>query len=261
MTHRHFLVIGAQRCGTTYLHDLLEAHPQVAMARPSRPEPKVFLTDEVVERGHAWYDATWFGHAGPDQLCGEKSTSYLEDPEAPRRVRAVLGSVPLLVQLRDPLARAVSNWRFSIAGGLEERPLSQALADNLVGPRAWDPGRTSVSPYAYLERGRYADQLEPWWDAFGDLVHVGFLDELVRDQQAVADLWRHLGVDDTVRPELRGPVNASPAPDDPASEPHDHLDPGVARQVRAWFADADARLAARLDRPLPWPHDPGGSRA
>ena len=44
---RHLLVIGAQRCGTTYLHDLLDAHPEIAMARPARPEPKVFLADEL----------------------------------------------------------------------------------------------------------------------------------------------------------------------------------------------------------------------
>ena len=40
--HRHLLVVGAQRCGTTYLATALDAHPDVAMARPSRPEPKVF---------------------------------------------------------------------------------------------------------------------------------------------------------------------------------------------------------------------------
>ena len=42
----HFLVVGAQRCGTTYLHDLLAAHPEIAMARPARPEPKAFLREE-----------------------------------------------------------------------------------------------------------------------------------------------------------------------------------------------------------------------
>lgn len=264
MTHRHFLVIGAQRCGTTYLHDLLDAHPQVTMARPARPEPKVFLADEVLERGHDWYDATWFGHAGTHRLRGEKSTSYLESAEAPRRVRAVLGEVPLVVQLRDPLARAVSNWRFSVAGGLEERPLSRALAENLEGPRPWDPGRTSVSPYAYLERGRYVEALQPWFEVFGEKVHVQLLEDLLREQErpdgqdTVVALWRHLGVDDAVRPSSSAPVNASPAPAGPGvtDGPDDHLDPEVEHAVRAWFRDADAHLAATLGRRLPWQGEP-----
>ena len=110
---RHFLVIGAQRCGTTYLHELLADHPEIAMARPVRPEPKVFLADEVVDRGVEWYDHTWFPHAGTAGLLGEKSTSYLESPDAVTRVTAVLGRPQIVVQLRDPIERAVSNWSFS----------------------------------------------------------------------------------------------------------------------------------------------------
>ena len=55
---RHFLIIGAQRCGTTFLHSLLDAHPYIAMARPSHPEPKVFLSDRSIAVGLAG--------AGPD---------------------------------------------------------------------------------------------------------------------------------------------------------------------------------------------------
>ena len=104
---RHLLVVGAQRCGTTYLHDQLAAHPQVAMARPHRPEPKVFLSAELAGRGREWYVATYFAHARNETVLGEKSTSYLEYPEAAARAGAVLGDPLVLVQLRDPVERAV----------------------------------------------------------------------------------------------------------------------------------------------------------
>ena len=136
---RHFLVIGAQRCGTTWLHHQLEAHPQIAMARPTRPEPKVFLADLGPGQDHAWYVDTWFRDATPGQVLGEKSTSYVDRPDAIPRVRELLGDVPLVVQLRDPVARAVSHWRFSTESGLEERSLADALAANLDGPLPWDP--------------------------------------------------------------------------------------------------------------------------
>ncbi len=79
-------VIGAQRCGTTYLHDLLAAHPQIAMARPARPEPKVFLLRRARRPGvGSGTSDTYFAHATDETLLGEKSTSYLEYPEAADR--------------------------------------------------------------------------------------------------------------------------------------------------------------------------------
>ena len=81
-------------------------------------------------------------------------------PASIDRVRAVLGTPRILVQLRDPVARAVSNWQLSTEHGLETRDLATALTANLRRTRARGTRRaTSVSPYAYLERGRYAEHL------------------------------------------------------------------------------------------------------
>jgi hypothetical protein len=245
---RHFLVIGAQRCGTTWLHHQLEAHPQIAMARPTRPEPKVFLADLGPGQDHAWYVDTWFRDATPGQVLGEKSTSYVDRPDAIPRVRELLGDVPLVVQLRDPVARAVSHWRFSTESGLEERSLSDALAANLDGPLPWDPGATSVSPYAYLERGRYVAALRPWLDAFGELLHVQLLEDLLADPAGIADTLTHVGVDPALAPEMSlEPVNTSHV-HDPAAD----LDPSIATAVRQSFAESDQELEVLLGRSLPW---------
>jgi hypothetical protein len=251
---RHFLVIGAQRCGTTYLHELLAAHHDIAMARPVRPEPKVFLTDEVVDRGIEWYDRTWFPHADRAGLLGEKSTSYLESPDAVPRVSAVLGGPRIVVQLRDPIERAVSNWSFSRTHGMEARSVTEALTRNLDGPLPWDPQLTSVSPYAYLERGRYADYLGPWLDAFPDLVRVQFLEDLVEDSDRIGELYEWLGVDPGFRPESLGQrVNQG-------ERLEGSLDDVLVDRLRDYFHDSDRALAGLLGRGLPW-HDPvGGAR-
>jgi hypothetical protein len=243
---QHFLVIGAQRCGTTYLHDLLAAHPDIAMARPARPEPKVFLDEELSARGRDWYRRTWFAHATDEAVLGEKSTSYLEHPESGARAQAVLGDPLVVVQLRDPVARAVSHWAFSTDSGLESRPLPDALRANLEGPLPWDPELTSVSPFAYLERGRYVDHLAPWLERFGDDVLVLFLEELVTDADVLGRLYGRLGVDPAVRPANHDePVNES-------SQPDASLDDELRDRLRDHFADSDRALAALLGRPLPW---------
>jgi hypothetical protein len=244
---RHLLVVGAQRCGTTYLHDQLAAHPQVAMARPNRPEPKVFLHDEVVERGLEWYRATYFAHATDELVLGEKSTSYLEFAACADRAAAVLGAPLVLAQLRDPVERAVSHWAFSRDNGFEERTLAEVLERNLEGPLPWDPDRSSVSPYAYLERGRYVDYLAPWLARFGDAVTVLLLEDLVAEPGRIREAYAAIGVDADFVPDRLGvPVNRS-------SDPGRELDAPLLARLRAYYADSDRALAELLGRPLPWP--------
>jgi hypothetical protein len=243
---RHLLVIGAQRCGTTYLGSLLDEHPEITMSRPAHPEPKVFCSAEASARGAQWYRETYFGHAGSERLLGDKSTSYLEDGVAASRAAGMLGRAHVVAVLRDPLERAVSNWRFSTQHGLETRPLETALRDNLVGPAAWDPDLSSVSPFAYLERGRYMDYLPAWLAAFPDTTHVVFLRELVEDDSALEGLWTTLGVDPGAAPRRsRSAVNENEgAP--PA------LNPELSGTLRTYFESSDRALRDHVGRPLPW---------
>lgn len=243
---RHLLVIGAQRCGTTWLAAALEAHPEVTMARPARPEPKVFCDDVAAGRGAAWYRATYFAHATDELVLGEKSTSYLEDPRAPARAAEVLGTPHVVAVLRDPVERAVSNWQFSTEHGLERRPLEAALRENLAGPTPWDPARTSVSPFAYLERGRYADYLRPWLEQLPGSVHVVFLAELLEDPSSLPGLFADLGVEPgRAAAPPAGPVNSSSASTPP-------LDPGLRLALEEFFEVSNGVLSAHLGRALPW---------
>jgi hypothetical protein len=241
---RHLLVIGAQRCGTTYLTTLLDAHPQIAMARPARPEPKVFLSEELAGRGLDWYRDTYFAHATDEILLGEKSTSYLEYAAAADRAAAVLGDPLVLVQLRDPVERAMSHWAYSTDSGLETRPLAETLAANLEGPLPWDPEITSVSPFAYLERGRYVDHLGPWLRRFGPDLSVLLLEEMVANPSAVAGLYAFLDIDPSHRPDVR-PVNES-------RQQRPTLPADLLAALRDYFRESDLALTELLGRPLPW---------
>ena len=109
---RHLLVIGAQRCGTTYLHTLLDAHPQITMARPANPEPKVFCSDEATRKGAKWYRDTYFAHARDELPAGREEHELPRGPgRSCARAAEMLGDVHVLAILRDPVKRAVSNWR------------------------------------------------------------------------------------------------------------------------------------------------------
>lgn len=243
---RYLLLVGAQRCGTTYLYQLLDEHPEIAMAKPARPEPKVFLDAEKCRRGLTWYEATYFAGAEGLPVHGEKSTSYIESAEAAERAAGMIPDADVLVMLRDPLDRAISNWRFSRASGLEDRPLEQALAENLERSRPWDRSTTSVSPFAYLERGRYVRYLTPWQRFFPGRLHVLFLEEFAGNADAVARTYQAIDVDPTFRPpSLSAKVNA-------ARSLPPVIDSSLRQHLRDYFRESNDQLRDNLGRELPW---------
>ena len=244
----HFLVIGAQRCGTTYLRTLLDEHPSIVMATPARPEPKVFLDDDVVRRGLEWYDATWFAGAR------RRGAARREVHQLPRGAGVDRPGARRARQPPDPRAAARPGGPRGLQLAAEHRaragdpgPGHRTDRQPATDPSAWDPAVTSVSPYAYLERGRYAEHLRPWHEAFGDRVRVQFLeDQLVRPEE-IAETYRWLGVDADVRPPSLGEqVNGS-------TETAPPLGSELRARLRDWFAESDQDLAGLLGRPVPWP--------
>ena len=108
-----------------------------------------------------------------------------------------------------------------------------------------------MSPFAYLARGRYADHLGPWLEAFPRTSHVLFTSELLEDPSVIAGLYAALGVDaGFVPPERDQVVNQSeePAPD---------LPDDLRQRLRRYFAASDDALARLCGRRPPWPTGQG----
>jgi hypothetical protein len=232
-------IVGAQRCGTTSLATALDGHPQVAFAQPRRPEPKAFLQPGAAEG----YVERFYGAVDPGvRLRCEKSTSYLGSDLACSQIAAAFPDAHILVMLRDPIDRAVSQYGFSVASGVEDLPLAAAL-DPAAEDRPWDTASISVSPYEYLRRGRYVDDLPRWLAAF-DRVHVLVLEDLVAEPQRFDQLLAELGLD--------AAVSAGFAPEERhnAGEGDLDLDGATRARLADWFADANAELAELLGRPI-----------
>lgn len=243
MTERAFIV-GVQRCGTTYLAELLDAHPEIELARPLRPEPK-WLLEPGFDGDVARHDARWFSSLTPVRV--EKATSYLESRLALERLAATFPKALVLVVLRDPVERALSHWRFSRLNGVEALPADEALRGALAGAeRAWDRERFSVSPFDYVGRGRYAEQLERLWRHVSvDQTLVLAYEELMAGVGVLSEIYDRLGVEPGFRPVGLGRVvNAAEA--DGAE-----LSPAVRAALAEHYAGPNARLSRLLGRELP----------
>lgn len=233
----HFFVVGAQRCGTTYLHRVLHEHPEIVMAEPVRPEPRFFYESALYAKGLDWYEATYFPN-DDDRLRGEKSVGYLESDASAQRIADAYPGAPILVMLRDPIARAISHYWFTVENGLEDLPIEEALVREDEGRVATDAewfiakGQIiAANPYLYLRRGRYVEDLRRWVPLFGrERIHIMIFEDTVGNEAALSDLYRFLGVDSGFRPaELRSVVNAAPGdrsiPDDLEQHLTDYFEP------------------------------------
>ncbi|MEW6355019.1 MAG: sulfotransferase [Planctomycetota bacterium] len=237
----HFFIVGAQRAGTTYLYQLLAEHPEIEMALPVRPEPKFFLMDELFERGVGFYKAHFFKGKPGARVRGEKSTSYMESEKAAERIAAAFPDAKIIFLLRDPIERAVSNYWFSVQNGLETLPMAEAFEKEDERREQYDHERTSVSPFAYLQRGRYIEYIEMYERHIPpDRMKAIIFEGLVTDRSDISDIYSFLGVaEDFVPPSLGKVINEGEKGDST-------LSPQLRGYLVNYFAGPNERLAKRL---------------
>ncbi len=166
-----FLIIGAQKAGTTSLHAYLCEHSRV----PAAAKKEVHFFDQEFHRGTDWYRAHFQRKKDGRTLSGESTPYYLFHPLAPQRAAEVLPDCKLIVLLRNPVDRAFSHHNHECALGFEDLDFERAIA---AEPRrlAGEEERLATEPryrsfahqhHSYISRGRYAEQLERWLESFG----------------------------------------------------------------------------------------------
>ena len=151
-----FFVVGAQKAGTTTLHDWLTELPDVRL--PAIKETHFFSEDARYARGEGWYLSQFRGAGGAGAVAGEVDPEYLYAETAAGRLAAFAPEARVVAVLRDPLKRAWSHFQMTQARGLE--PLGFAEALEAEAERLRTGGAHARMHFSYLDRGRYADHVE-----------------------------------------------------------------------------------------------------
>ena len=251
-----FLIVGAQRSGTTALFSYLQRHPDVS----GPPWKEVNFFDVHHHRGERWYRGHFVSSVGRalarrrgvELVVGEASPSYLFHPLAAERAAALVPQARVIALLRDPVDRALSHYNHEVALGREPLSFEDALAaedgrlEGEVERMLADPRYFSFAwwNHTYAARGRYAEQLEPWLRAFpAEQVLVLTTEELDADTQGAYDRVLDLvGLPPHRLPSFPHVFSREYAP--MADETRDRL--------RAQFAGPNARLAELLGRDPGW---------
>ena len=156
-----FLVLGTQKGGTTTLQQLLNQHPGVCLA----PGKEVHYFSKHWEQPTAWY-ASHYAGAAPQQRCGDITPFYLFHPQAPQRIHSLLPKAQLIVLLRDPVERALSQYFHSVRLGFETLALEDALAAEQERLNSGE--RQHLQEHSYMSRSRYLEQLDRYGALFPD---------------------------------------------------------------------------------------------
>jgi hypothetical protein len=245
-----FVVIGAQKAGTTSLFRYLIEHPQIV----GPAEKEVHFFDGRYERGVRWYRSRFplraalerGGQSGRRRLTFEASPYYLAHPFVAPRMHEQLPEAKLVVVLRDPIARAWSHYRDNVARGTESKPFLEALHSEpgRLAPgianitRGIDPG-PEYRNYGYVERGHYAAQLERWFAVYPRTQFLIVESRELFDDSAVTyeRVLRFVGLDAPPRLPAFDVYNATP-------------DAGVDERARAFlhaaFDEPNRNLAALI---------------
>lgn len=166
-----FIIIGAMKSATSTLHDQLAARDGITM---SSPKELYFMSDDpVYAKGLDWY-SSHFTNAPPSDLCGESTTHYTKLPTYPHTIDRIATHLPearFIYVMRHPIDRLESAFLHMWFEKETTLGFDEAVAGGIP---------------ELIDYGRYAYQLEPWFERFGrERIHPVFVDRLRADQDDV----------------------------------------------------------------------------
>ncbi len=250
-----FLIIGAQKAGTSALFSMLNQHPKIVAPRNKE---MAFFHDKQVKGGIAYGDfSTYHGSFPPPyrlahgKMTFEATPAYLVFPECPKRIYDYNPKMKLIAILRDPVARAYSSWNMyrNLANSsnptyrllAESRTFEDAIATEI---KLIELGQ-STRPYNYVRVGIYAEHLESYFhyfprDAMLVLDHADFLRN---PETSLAATCRFLEIDPAFEFSIkREHVSAYDRP----------IPAGTADILRSFYRPMNSRLCALLNREFEW---------
>ena len=176
----NFLVIGAARSGTTLLHSYLLQHPEIFIPKDKRPEPHYFLKSKLFAEGDEWYQQRFFSEVQNEKAIGEISTSYLFGEKVPERIHAYHSEMKFVVMLREPKARAFSNYWHSSKNGFDKLPFDEAVILEEERTTKLEGDLIEIAPYSYIGRSLYVQQFKRYLNYFNpSQFHISLFEEFI----------------------------------------------------------------------------------
>lgn len=250
-----FIIVGAQKAGTTSLFSYLAQHPQL---HPSSKKEVHFFSDgkragvDRFGRGERWYRAHFPRRETlrDGDRAFEASPSYLFHPLAPERIHRMVPTARLIVMLRNPVDRAISHYFHQRRKGRETLPILEALQaeeERLAPALAREDYRDPVfRQFSYKSRGVYHEQIRRYLEYFPpEQLLIFDADDLFTCPEAtLVRVWDFVGVEEAFEGLDLSPRNVG--------SNRQRVDEDVRTYLEDWFRPHNRALEELLGRDFDW---------
>jgi hypothetical protein len=226
----NFFIVGAPKAGTTALYAYLDQHPQVYMSPLKEPSyfaselraenfteelrPRIaremraleqYLHGDMREKRFGGLVSTWedylklYRNVTDQQAIGEATASYLWSPSAARNIATRIPAARIIINLRNPVDRAYSQYLQMLSVGVIHGSFRQLIDASLK----YKDQRLGIA-WPLLEYGCYFGQIERYYLQFQrSQIHISYYEDLQRSpQRLMADLFGFLGIDAGFVPDM-----------------------------------------------------------
>ena len=174
-----FICFGAQKAGTTTLHNILRQHSEIFL--PQNKEIPFFHDDNKFEKGIDWWLKENYHNVKHEKAIGVINPEYLFFPKACERIYKHLGpEIKIIIVIRNPVDRAYSQYIMNIRRGIENLSFEDALSE--------EKNRYTLSDYqknySYLSRSLYSDQIKRFLTTFpkDNFLFLSFENDIVKNR-------------------------------------------------------------------------------
>lgn len=195
----NFLIVGAAKAGTTSLAKYLNQHPNIFI--PEKKELRFFVADVInginpkdpmkrnivdqsVLNENDYFDLF---RQRTELMCGEASVHYLYHFEsAIPKIKKYLGDIPIIIVLREPVARAISNWDFN--GDDVD------CFENAIGMEQRRKMENFNSFWYYKDLSFYFNQVSAYQNNFSNVKIILFEDFIINTDRVMIETLGFLGL-------------------------------------------------------------------
>jgi len=186
MARPNFVGIGAQKCASTWIFQILSDHPDVSLST----KKEIDYFSYRYHNGYQWYENHFPEKAGAKAI-GEISPSYFHEPAVPSRLHSYMPDIRIILSLREPVERAISNHNHEVR-------IRHFMGDDI----SFEAGLKN-NPM-YIEQGMYAQHVSRWLQYFNkNQILVILMDDIKKQpEQVVTDIYNFLDIDSNHTPEF-----------------------------------------------------------
>lgn len=192
-----FLVIGAQKCATTWIYECLYGHPEICM--PKHKKEHEYIGGEAYkEKGAEWFFGL-FSHCTGNKIHGQVSVEYIVNAESPKLLHDINPNMKFVLSVRNPADRAMSAIKWYIRKGTLSDNMNTIKSDlqNIIQNFSLKEYNMVQDEYDLLYRGFYNKLLGNYYQYFDrkNFLIVPYEDVKKDAGKALKDMYSFLGVD------------------------------------------------------------------